>query len=323
VHFKIAVIYNKLTAGEEEANASVRTDVEAVHQALNELGHSVVEIPLLPPFAQAADTLRNLSADLVFNLFEGFINHSEAEATIAGVLAETSLPYTGCTSAALALALDKPRAKALMNQAAIASPKCQLLSPETLSTFDLGYPCIVKPRREDASYGLSEDSVVCDYPSLQNQVSRISRLLGGMAMVEEFLDGREFNATIMGNDEIATLPISEIAYSVPPTTPRILTYAAKWDPNSAYFKHTKHVCPAQIGSAERARMVDITEAVFRSLVGHGYARVDMRMDAEGEINVLEVNPNPDISPDAGAARQAQAAGMTYSQFIENIVMLAL
>ena len=142
-------------------------------------------------------------------------------------------------------------------------------------------------------------------------------------MVEEFLDGREFNATIMGNDDIITLPISEIAYSVPPTTPRILTYAAKWDPNSAYFRHTKHVCPAQIGSAERARMIDITQAAFRLLVGHGYARVDMRMDAEGKINVLEVNPNPDISPDAGAARQAQAAGMTYSRFIEKIVWLAL
>jgi D-alanine-D-alanine ligase len=328
VGHKVAIVYNEPIAGrygavgEERAILAIRDDVKIIHQSLVELGHSVAEVPLLPPFAQAADTLRNLDADVIFNLFEGFEDHPETEATVTHILEGLHVPCTGCPSSALALALDKARAKAMMEESGIPTPRHQLLSPETLSKFNLDYPCIVKPSREDASHGLSEDSVVRDYSSLQERVALVTTYFGGMALVEEFLEGREFNATVLHNSEEVVLPISEIIYSLPPNMPEVLTYAAKWDPNSMYFKHTNAVCPAQIGAEEQAHIVEIAVTVFRLMVGHGYARVDMRMDAQGKINVLEVNPNPDISPDAGSSRQAQAAGMSYSQFISEILTLA-
>jgi D-alanine-D-alanine ligase len=328
VSHQVAIVYNEPVAGrygpvgEASAILAIRDDVRVVHQALSELGHSVVEVPLLPPFAQAADTLRNLDVDAIFNLFEGFVDHPETEATVAHILDKLRLPCTGCTGSALALALDKARAKAFMDEFGILTPRYQLLSPETLSKFNLDYPCIVKPRREDASHGLSENCVVRDYSSLRERVVSVTTYFGGMALVEEFLEGREFNATVLHNSEAVVLPVSEIMYSLPPNMPEVLTYAAKWDPNSVYFKHTNAVCPAQIGVEEQAHIVEIAVTVFRLMVGHGYARVDMRMDAQGKINVLEVNPNPDISPDAGAALQAQAAGMSYNQFIGEILTLA-
>ena len=328
MNYKVAVIYNEPMSvryralGEDRAILNIRDDAKAVAQALRELGHSVVEVPLKPPFSQAAEILRNLEADAIFNLFEGFEDHPETEPTMARVLDELGLPYTGCRADALALALDKGQAKALMDEKGIATPRYQLVSPDSLTAFSLGYPCIVKPCREDASHGLSENSVVHDHASLEERVGWVSRHFGGTALVEEFLEGREFNGTLLCNGHVVILPISEIVYSLPDTMPRVLTYAAKWDTKSVYYQHTNPVCPAEIGVDDQARMTDIMNTVFRLMVGEGYARVDMRMDKHGEINVLEVNPNPDISPTSGAARQARAAGMSYSQFMGEILSLA-
>jgi D-alanine-D-alanine ligase len=105
--------------------------------------------------------------------------------------------------------------------------------------------------------------------------------------------------------------------------PRILTFAAKWEPDSLYFHGTKPICPAQIPDSQRERIVEMALAVFRLLCFWGYARVDMRFDREGKLNVMEVNPNPDISPGTGAARQAEAVGMGYTGFIAKIVSLAM
>lgn len=328
MRLKVAIVYNEPVTGryeaigEERAVVCIRDDVSYVHQALDGLGHTAIEVPLLPPFAQAADTLRNLDVDLIFNLFEGFADRPETEAILAGILAELGIPYTGCPSEALALSLDKARAKTKLEDLGIATPKYQLLSPETLQAFRLSLPCIVKPRREDASHGLSENSVVYDHESLQEQVTWVSRYFGGMVLVEELLDGREFNATVLADGEEAILPVSEIVYSLPDSMPRILTYAAKWDQESVYFQQTKSVCPAPIGPRDRSKLVKTAIRVFEAMVGSGYARVDMRLDAKGTVNVLEVNPNPDISPTAGAARQAAAASMSYTQFVERIITLA-
>jgi D-alanine-D-alanine ligase len=105
--------------------------------------------------------------------------------------------------------------------------------------------------------------------------------------------------------------------------PEILTFDAKWEDDSPYFEGTKPVCPAEIKAEEQQRIAETITTVYRLLGCQGYARADMRLDHEGQLNVIEVNPNPDISPGTGAARQAEAAGMTYTQFIGKIVQLAL
>jgi len=326
---RIAIVYNKPqqsrydALGEEKAVLSVLESVEAVHRSLLELEFDVALVPLVPPLEQAERELRNLDKDLVFNLFEGFCGSPETEAIVPEILSKMGIPFTGCPGPVLGLALNKAKTKLILQAAGIKTPGFQVLNPETLNTFQLDYPCIVKPCSEDASNGLSVESVVNDFSALARQVSVISDSYGSNAIVERFLTGREFNATVMGNVEFIVLPVSEIVYSLAVGMPEILTFEAKWEPGSPYFEGTKPVCPAEIGVEDQQCIAETITTVYRLLGCRGYARVDLRLDQEGQLNVIEVNPNPDISPGTGAARQAEAAGMTYTQFVEKIVQLAL
>jgi D-alanine-D-alanine ligase len=309
--------------GEGTAVHGVLEEVNAVEQALVEAEYPLLRVPLHPPLEHVRDVLQALPADLVFNLFEGFDGCPETEALVADMLADLGFPFTGCPSSALALALDKPRTKALLQASGIMTAAYQVLTPETWHLFHLNLPCIVKPCQEDASHGLTQESVVKDLASLERQVAKVSRLFGGKALVEEFLAGDEFNATIIGNRNPVVMPISKIAYSLPPGMPAIFTFAAKWEPDSIYSQCANPICPAEIESGLKQRITETAIAAFWLLGCRGYARVDMRMDTVGRLMVLEVNPNPDISPGCGAARQAGASGMSYRQFIEMVVQLAL
>jgi len=326
---RVVLVYNEpcpsrySEIGEEKAVLGVLDAMEAVHQALLQLDFDVVLVPLVPPLAQAESKLRSLNTDLVFNLFEGFCGYPETEALIPEILLQVGISVTGCPPSMLRLALDKAKLKALLTAAGVPTPDFQVLNPQVLHQFRLNYPCIVKPCREDASHGLSPESLVNDFAALERQSKLISTSYGGDALVEEFINGREFNATVLGNPERTVLPISEIVYSLPPGMPRILTFAAKWEPDSFYFQSTKAVCPADIDVEEQKRIARTARAAFELVGGRGYARVDMRISEDGELNVIEVNPNPDISPGTGAARQAGATGMSYNQFIEEIIRLAL
>jgi D-alanine-D-alanine ligase len=330
VRSRVAIVYNEPVPSQyrpeekKEAIVGILNSVKAVHQALLLSGYDVIEVPLLPPIERAGEELKGLSADLVFNLFEGFAGSSETEAVVAEVIAGLGIPYTGCPAETLALALDKAKTKEILEEAGFATPRYQLLSPETMSEFHLNYPCIVKPCNEDASSGLSEKSVVYDFTSLEEQVKAVSKLFeGAPVLVEEFIDGREFNATILGNSEYITLPVSEIAYQLPPEMPKILTSAAKWEPESLYFQGTKAVCPAPVPDEEREHIAGTALDVFHLFSCRGYARVDMRRGRGEQLNIIELNPNPDISPDSGAALQAKTAGMDYPKFINKIARLAL
>jgi D-alanine-D-alanine ligase len=326
---KVALIYNQpeadryLAMGESKAELGVMDEVNAVRQSLDELGYTSVLLPLTPPLKLVKQKLSELSVDVVFNLFEGFEGCPETEARVAEMLAGLKIAFTGCPGGALALALDKTKTKDLLQKNGILTPRFQLLNPDNVSKFNLNYPCIVKPVAEDASHGLSEDSVVRDFVALKKQVAKISSLFGGWSLVEEFVDGREFNTTVMGNDRLSIPAISEIVYTLPPDKPRVLTFDAKWEENSLYFKNTRAVCPAQITPEEERQIGRVAKAAYRLVGCRGYGRVDFREDHSGNLVVLEVNPNPDITPGSGAALQTQAAGMTYSQFVEKLIRLAL
>jgi D-alanine-D-alanine ligase len=328
MRLKIALIYNQPdpdryhAMGESKAELGVMDEVRAVSQALDDLKYSYVLLPLRPPLEDARKFLKALKADVVFNLFEGFDGSPETEAKVAGILAELKLPFTGCPAAALELALDKARTKRLLEAGGIQTPRYQIFTPETVDTFHLSYPCIVKPLAEDASHGITEESVVKDRAALEKQVRKIGSLFGGQALVEEFLEGREFNTTVMGSRRLVVPAISEIVYTLPPDKPRILTFDAKWEENSLYFNNIRAVCPAQITIEEYKTIGRTARAAFRLVGCRGYARVDFRQDAAGDFKVLEVNPNPDITPGSGAALQAATAGMTYSRFIQKLIHLA-
>jgi len=329
VTLKVALIYNDPqpdrygTMGESKAELGVLDEVKAVSKALDELHYEYILMPLRPPLTKVKRALQLIKADVVFNLFEGFDGSPESECRIAEMLAELKLPCTGCPSAALDLALDKARTKKLLSEAGISTPQYQILTPAELKTFNLNFPCLVKPVNEDASHGLSEDSVVYNLIDLKKQVEKICSGFGGQALVEEFLNGREFNTVVMGNKRLTLPAVSEIVFTLPPDKPRILTFASKWDENSLYYINTKAHCPAQITAREQTRITKLAKSAFRITGCRGYARVDFREGQPGRFCVLEVNPNPDITPGSGAALQAATAGLTYSRFIDRILHLAL
>jgi D-alanine-D-alanine ligase len=245
--------------------------------------------------AAVTDVLRRAGhevrgGDLVFNL-------CESPETEAAAVTNLDVPFTGSGPEALALCLDKARTK-------------QALAARGIRVPGTGFPAIVKPARQDASIGIDFDSVVRNPAELERALAR----LGEPAIVEEFIDGREFNVGIVGDEP---LPVSEIEFSGLPA--RIVTYAGKWVPGSPDDRGTTPVCPARISSRLRDRLWAVTRQCVDILGVRGYARVDFRMDARDRLYVLEVNPNPDLSPDAGLARQAAAAGWSYDELILRIV----
>ncbi len=327
--FNIAIIYNQPITDfynsrqEQAAEEGVLTEVAAVEKALHQLGYITEIIPLVMPLEQAFTKLSGINADIVFNLFEGFSGFPETEAEICKKLESLKLRHTGSPSSALELALDKAATKVVLQKKDIRTPDFQLLNEASLPCFSLNFPCIVKPNADDASHSLTVKSVVDDYDSLREMVSEVSRTYGKKALVEEYIDGREFNITVMGNNILIPLPISEICFSLPEGMPKVLTYEAKWQTDSIYYKKTPPQCPANINAIKKREIIEAALGAYAITECCGYARVDIRMDESGDIYVIEVNPNPDISPDAGTSIQAQANGMTYNDFIEKIVLLAM
>jgi len=190
--------------------------------------------------------------------------------------------------------------------------------------LEVKFPLIVKPNSEDASLGIYPDSVVRDEESLRRQVRRCLTNYKQPVLVEAFIDGREFNVSVMENGAATPLPVSEIDFSaMPKDMPRILGYEAKWFEDDPLYKKTPPVCPALLDEGTRATLQGLAAAAFRTMGCRDYARVDFRMDAKGRPYILEVNPNPDISTNAGYARALKAAGIEYAAFWGTMVQNAL
>ena len=325
---KIGIVYNEPvpgrlhSLGEEGAVVGVLDAVSAVRQAVQKLGYEVQTIPLRPPLSITVADLTDVKADIIFNLFEGFDGEPDSEAAVAEVLEQMGTCFTGSPSRALRLSQNKAAEKQILRSQGIPVPDWQVLSPESLSCFALNFPCIIKPLGEHASHGISADSVVADRDVLSKRIHFIFESYRCQSLVEEFLPGREFCALVVGNEHPHLFPIEEIVYTLPEGKPKILTYAAKWIIEDEYFTGTKTKCPADVSPELSQEIENLTMASFRAVSCRGYARVDMRQDKAGQLFVLEVNPNPDISSEGGARLQAEVGGLDYVSFIHEILSLA-
>jgi len=327
---KVAIIYNNPFAdnpnmvGETEAIVGVLEEVVAVKESLLELGHEVKQVPLHRPLEASREIINGIQADVIFNLFEGFDDDPHTEPIVAQMMEERGMRFTGNPSKTLALTLDKAKMKQVMKKVGVSTPAYQLLTPDNVLTFMLDFPCVVKPNDEDASHGLKPENVVTNMEQLFNQVNRIGGEFRGVALVEEYIDGREFNASVIGNkDSLELVEISEIVYTLPPELPRILTFDSKWFEESEYYENTEVACPAPIDGELRKAVAEAVLTSTRAAGCRGYARVDMRQADDGSIKVLEVNANPDLTPELGIARQANERGWMYTQLIEKIVNVAM
>lgn len=314
--------------------ASVRDMATAVARHLRASGHEV-EVDAVSGI-DAAVKLAQLAGrtprPLVFNLCESLGGSATNEPTFAGMLELFGLRYTGNDLIALALCLHKQRTKDMLRAHAVPTPPYRYFAdPEALAAAaselpSLDYPWFVKLAREDASVGITEANVVRDAQQLRDRVLALMAEFGQGVLAERYIDGREINASLLATaqGEPTVLPLHEIDFSaMPASRPNIVSYAAKWQEDHVDYAGTKPV-PLRAPSAALVDAVTrVARNAWRALGLRGYARVNLRIDASGAPWVIDVNPNPDISNDAGFARAAAASGLDYTHLVAAIAEFGL
>ncbi|OGD25672.1 MAG: hypothetical protein A2V57_07130 [Candidatus Aminicenantes bacterium RBG_19FT_COMBO_65_30] len=324
----IAIVFNAYeprptAAGERLSEESVAEMAQQAHDAVRTLGIGATLIPLQRSLLNFLGRVRELNPDALINLCEGYYGRPQWESNVAGIFELLGLVFTGNAAKTLAFCQDKFKAKAVLRTAGLPTAPAQLMHTGG-EPLELKFPLIVKPNSEDASLGIYPDSVVRDEESLRRQVRRCIDSYKQPVLVEAFIDGREFNVSVMENGAVKPLPVSEIDFSaMPKDMPRILGYEAKWFEDNPLYQKTPPICPAPIDDDLRAKLQGLAADAFRTMGCRDYARVDFRMDAKGRPFILEVNPNPDISTNAGYARALKAAGVEYAAFWGTMIRNAL
>jgi D-alanine-D-alanine ligase len=269
--------------------------------------------------------------DVVLNLVEYFDDDSALEAAVAGLFELLGVAYTGNPPLVLSLCQNKYRTKLLLEAAGLPTSPYFLVESEPVPTdHGLTFPLIVKPALEDASGGIEAASVVLDQAALEARVRHVLTEFEMPALVEEYVDGREIHAAILGNAPPEVLPLFEMEFDDSEFNPeeewrpQIISFGAKWDPHSPDFYSMDSVCPAQELDAEvEAYIREIALQAYRVIGCRDYARIDMRLDEEeGEVYILEVNPNPDLTDGVAYMQCATASGRSFEQTIAEIIGMA-
>ena len=318
----VLVLYNQFDTGDgsfQESRAGVMDQVRAVTESLDKLG---MEYEVLP-----VDDLRHLVTlltrrreKLIFNLIEEFTGSIRQACAVPALCEAFGAGCTGNGTEALFLAQDKARAKAILSSAELPCPAGVAVEPgRSLPAACLPEGTyIIKPACSDASEGIQADSVV-PIPSAvaQTCVERIHQRFKQTAIVEQFIPSRELNVSVIefaGRPRV--LPLAEIDFSAfSADRLRIVDYQAKWVPDSFGYNHTPRLIPAPLAEPLAEQIRSLAAGAWRALGCTGYARVDFRLDEQDRPYILEVNPNPDISPDAGFAAALAAAQIPYERFV--------
>jgi D-alanine-D-alanine ligase len=328
---KVAILYNlfeRLQKGEEKdllAEKAIIEEIGAVEEAARSLGHQCAVMAVCDEIFQIIHWLKEYQPDVVFNLCESVYGQSCWEMNIPALLDLIRMPYTGSSPLTLGLCQDKGKVKDILQSQNILTPRYRIFERAGDAAKEDRFPFIVKPLHEDGSLGITRESVVFDDKALIKQIHYVIDQYQQPALVEEFVEGRELNVGMMEtNGTVGVLPVSEIDYSeFPKEIPRICGYEAKWVTESPEYQKSKPICPAPLDPGMKKRVEQIALRVFKLFGCRDYARVDLRIDRDGEIYVLEVNPNPDISPQSGMARALKAQGTTYTEFVGNLIERAL
>jgi D-alanine-D-alanine ligase len=326
------VVYN--TDYDAELIAASGVDVSAVEESARAVRDAVAEAGydagLLGVHGRDLDTvfrqLRDDPPQLVFNLCESLNCDVRNEPLFPALLDMLQIPYTGTGPMSLGLCLHKERAKEVLRTRGVATPAHVLVESrdDLTGAFDVEYPFFLKLAHEDASIGIEAANLVTDRDALVARAGAMIDKYRQPVLGERYIDGREVNVTVMGVPHaLEVLPLHEISFrDMPDDRPHIVSYAAKWDEEHVDYEGTKPVPMTDVSPEVEAAIRRVATDAFDALELRDFGRVDLRVDASGQPWVIDVNPNCDLSPDAGVARTAKAAGMDYHQLIGRICELA-
>ena len=298
--------------------------IDAVEAACLDAGWEAWRVAVDDELSATVSALEERRPDVVFSMVESVRNDTRLEAAMAYLLEWLRIPYTGAPPLALSLALHKPLARATLESAGVAMPRGVVVELADASLDGLRYPLIVKPSREDGSIGISSSNVVVDAAAARDRIGHVVARFDQPALVEEFVDGREFPVSLVGaTNDPQVLPLREIDYRLPPHLPRLLTYEAKWVEGSAEYGGTFSVSP-DLDPELAAELRSIARAAYQATGLRDYGRVDIRLHPQDGPLVIEVNPNPELLPGTGGiAGAALAAGLSFGDLVGLIVEQAV
>lgn len=327
---RIVVIYNRDFEGaESDPENRAREDVEnvATHlmRVLEGRGHVAHAVGIRDDMAATMDEIRRCDPAVVFNLCESVGGDSRFEPLLPLLLEQSQLAYTGSGPLALSLALHKHKAKEVLRARGVPTPEAAFVTHKAQSVA-LPYPLIVKPAREDASVGIYSESVVWNEAALQTRVAHVLDQYQQPALVERYIEGREIYVSLLGrlDGPPEVLPFFEIDFSgLPSDRPRIVSFEGKWVEDSVEYAGTKPV-RCELEPAVASRVADAALGAWDALELRDYGRVDIRLASDGTPYVIDINPNCDLSHEAGGfARAARAAGLAYDGLVARLLDLAL
>jgi D-alanine-D-alanine ligase len=311
---------------------TVAEEMDAMLRAIRAGGYRTDVVNIEDDLERLFAAIRLFRPDVVMNLVEYINDDAGQEAYVAGLYEMLGVAYTGSRPMTLATCQNKYRTKLLLEAAELPTAPYFLVEAEPVPRdHELEFPLIVKPAFEDASGGIEPASVVLDQDALEVQVGRVLREYQMPVLVEEYIEGREIHAALLGNDPPEVLPLFEMEFDDSEFNPegewrpQIISYRAKWDPHSPEFYMMDSVCPAEdLDEAVEEYIRDIAVRAFKALGCQDYARIDMRVDEEeGEAYILEVNPNPDLSDGAAYMQCVVASGRTFGQALAEILDMAM
>src|SRR6266545_2729251 len=333
-NLKVVIIYDRVLMDEAEEASTEKAPVvrtldkkeveEEVAEALTKLGHE-------PVMYEVDGTMKSLlglarvDCDVVFNLCESFNGDDTADFKIAAYLELIGKTYTGSGTHGLMLAQDKAIAKKIFAFHGIHTPTFAKSFRGRLDfSHDLHFPVIVKPAREDGSIGIEFSAVVNSIRELMERMDWLHANFDSPVLIEEYIEGREMYVGIIGNDKPEALPVIELDLSkLPDGTPRIASAEVKWGKGTKAYRDTKSAIATDLPEESVMTLQQTAVAAFQALELRDYGRVDMRLQADGTVHVIEVNPNPWLSSRAEFAMAARKSGRTYPQLVEEIIELAI
>ncbi len=317
----VILLYNLDPDWTQSEKDEVITLTHQLSRALVDMGH-----PLSLVYVADDDLGRRLdsfdpSEHIIFNWCEGLPGLAHSEWLAAKRLEMLGFTFTGADSETLALAQDKFKVKLLLDQAGIPTPAWHIYhSPDPLGWNR--FPAIVKPMNEHCSAGITPDSVVLNAFDLAARIAFVLDTYRQPALVEDFIDGREFHVSVWGNETLTVLPPAEMDFSFfSNVRDRLCTYDSKFIPGSEHYEKIETLLPAPLTPCEAGALNEVCTNAYRAIGCRDYARMDIRL-RDGIFYVLDVNPNADISSDASMACAAEAAGISYGQMGSLIVRMA-
>jgi D-alanine-D-alanine ligase len=325
---KVLVLFDGIspTKIDQDLSKEMKTEdwkTEAnVMAALGALGYAAEHLAIFDDLDLVRQKLETFAPNVLFNLVEQFKNNPGFDQNIVSLLEMQGVPFTGCGATGLTLCKHKGISKKILSYHRIHVPNFVVISrgQRIARPKQLKFPILVKPVKEEASYGISQASFVETDEQFRERVAFIHEKHDADVIAEEYIAGRELYVSLMGNLRLSVFPIRELIFrEVPPDEPKIATYRAKWDEEYRKRWGLQNRFAEGLDPALVAHIEQTCKRIYRLLTIDGYARIDLRLTAANDVYFIEANPNPHLAEDEDFALSAGKAGLPYPQLIDRII----